>query len=82
MGLAKKVRKFAEVKRIIGKRDARLKENKEKADLANKKKKEAEAGEVIREMSVPHRSPPNQSPWQCGQVLPIAPRLQTPLPTT
>lgn len=71
MGLAKKVRKFAEVKRVIGKRDARLKENKEKADLANKKKKEAEAGEVVREMSVTHRLTMGFRPLQRSQPQPL-----------
>ncbi|KAI2608350.1 Fcf1-domain-containing protein [Hypoxylon fragiforme] len=35
MGVAKKTRKFAQVKRIISRRDARLKENKTKGDESN-----------------------------------------------
>ncbi|KAI0408164.1 Fcf1-domain-containing protein [Xylaria palmicola] len=38
MGVAKKTRKFATVKRIIGQRDARLKKNAGKADAANPQK--------------------------------------------
>ncbi|KAI1636916.1 Fcf1-domain-containing protein [Biscogniauxia mediterranea] len=38
MGVAKKTRKFAQVKRIISKRDSRLKENAAKADAVNKAK--------------------------------------------
>lgn len=45
MGVAKKTRKFATVKRIIGQRDARLKENQEKSAIEQKKK-----DEVIREV--------------------------------
>ena len=50
MGVAKRTRKFAEVRRIIGQRDARLKKNQEKQELENKKKKESASGEVVREM--------------------------------
>ncbi|KAJ9143759.1 Fcf1-domain-containing protein [Pleurostoma richardsiae] len=50
MGTVKKTRKFAQVKRIISRRDARLKENKDKADLGNKKKAEAAAPDIIREV--------------------------------
>jgi len=49
MGVQKKTRKFATVKRIIGQRDARLKKNQVAQDASNqeqKKKKE----EVVREM--------------------------------
>ncbi|RBR12286.1 hypothetical protein FVER53590_07955 [Fusarium verticillioides] len=50
MGVQKKTRKFAEVKRVIGRRDARLKENKLKAELAQKEKeKKTINGELIRE---------------------------------
>ncbi|KAF5607939.1 uncharacterized protein FSUBG_5041 [Fusarium subglutinans] len=50
MGVQKKTRKFAEVKRLIGRRDARLKENKLKAELAQKEKeKKTINGELIRE---------------------------------
>lgn len=51
MGVQKKTRKFATVKRIIGQRDARLKKNQLAQDAANegeKKKKD----EVIREVYV------------------------------
>ncbi|KAL5615526.1 hypothetical protein BROUX41_005571 [Berkeleyomyces rouxiae] len=52
MGVAKRTRKFAQVKRIIGKNDARLKENKLKADEANKKKtEESKTDEVVREIA-------------------------------
>jgi U3 small nucleolar RNA-associated protein 24 len=46
MGVQKKTRKFAQVKRIIGKRDARLKKNQEKDAIQGKKKDE----DVIREV--------------------------------
>ena len=47
MGVQKKTRKFAQVKRIIGQKDARLKKNQEKAEAeAQKPKKDA----LIREM--------------------------------
>jgi U3 small nucleolar RNA-associated protein 24 len=46
MGKAKKTRKFAEVKRRISPKDARLKQNKEK----NEKKAEAETKEDVRNM--------------------------------
>ncbi|KAF4452901.1 hypothetical protein F53441_4327 [Fusarium austroafricanum] len=50
MGVQKKTRKFAEVKRVIGRRDARLKENKLKAELAQKEKeKKTINGELVRE---------------------------------
>jgi len=51
MGVQKKTRKFATVKRIIGQRDVRLKKNQLAQDAANqeeKKKKE----EVVREVYV------------------------------
>ncbi|KAI0840203.1 Fcf1-domain-containing protein [Hypoxylon sp. FL0890] len=49
MGVAKKTRKFAQVKRIISRRDARLKENQKKADEVNAQKKTKSAsGDVIR----------------------------------
>lgn len=47
MGVQKKTRKFATVKRIIGQRDARLKKNQNKAEEESKKKKD---DEVIREV--------------------------------
>jgi U3 small nucleolar RNA-associated protein 24 len=47
MGKAKKTRKFATVKRMIGSRDSRLKANADKAAEENKKK---DADELVREM--------------------------------
>ncbi|KAI1404617.1 Fcf1-domain-containing protein [Hypoxylon fuscum] len=44
MGVAKKTRKFAAVKRIISRRDARLKENVSKGEAANPQKTKAKAG--------------------------------------
>lgn len=41
-----------QVKRVIGKRDERLKQNKDKADLGNKKKAAEAAPELIREVYV------------------------------
>lgn len=49
MGVQKKTRKFAKVKRIIGQRDARLKQNQQKAELEAKK---AKKDEIVREMYV------------------------------
>jgi U3 small nucleolar RNA-associated protein 24 len=48
MGVQKKTRKFATVKRIIGQRDARLKKNQDKGETEAKKKDE----DVIREVYV------------------------------
>ncbi|GKT77988.1 rRNA-processing protein fcf1 [Colletotrichum tofieldiae] len=54
MGVQKKTRKFAEVKRVIGKNDARRKENLKKAEEAVEKAKRERAGpdgsEKIREI--------------------------------
>ncbi|KYK58709.1 hypothetical protein DCS_05726 [Drechmeria coniospora] len=51
MGVAKKTRKFGQVKRVIGQRDGRLKVNKEKAELeAKNKAKKTVNGELIREL--------------------------------
>lgn len=50
MGVAKKTRKFAKVKRIIGQKDARLKQNKDKGDIGNAKKKAAAFSEEVREI--------------------------------
>lgn len=47
MGVQKKTRKFATVKRIIGQRDARLQKNQGKAEEGSKKPKD---DEVIREV--------------------------------
>nr|OQO22608.1 hypothetical protein B0A51_09877 [Rachicladosporium sp. CCFEE 5018] len=49
MGVAKKVRKFATVKRVIGQRDARLKKNQETAADAQQNKKKP-GDELIREI--------------------------------
>ncbi|KAF4985783.1 hypothetical protein FDECE_16318 [Fusarium decemcellulare] len=50
MGVAKKTRKFGQVKRVIGRRDTRLKENIAKAELAAKEKaKKTVNGELVRE---------------------------------
>ncbi|CAM1508350.1 Fc.00g051980.m01.CDS01 [Cosmosporella sp. VM-42] len=51
MGVAKKTRKFAAVKRVIGRRDNRLKDNKVKAELLAKEKaaKKTINGELVRE---------------------------------
>jgi hypothetical protein len=54
MGLQKKTRRFTQVKRIIGQRDARLKKNQEKGEIEAKKK--AKGDEVIREVYA-HDSP-------------------------
>ncbi|KAL9121190.1 MAG: hypothetical protein Q9187_002251 [Circinaria calcarea] len=48
MGVQKKTRKFAQVKRIIGQRDSRLKKNQPKGELEGKRK--AKGDEVIREI--------------------------------
>ena len=55
MGRAKKVRKFAAAKRVIGKRDARLRENQIKQISEIKKPSKSE--EIVREMSVTLRIP-------------------------
>ncbi|KAI1765553.1 Fcf1-domain-containing protein [Hypoxylon sp. FL1150] len=44
MGVAKKTRKFAQVKRIISRRDSRLKENASKGETSNPQKTKAAAG--------------------------------------
>jgi hypothetical protein len=49
MGVQKKTRKFAQVKRVIGQRDARLKKN-QVSGADDKPKKPAE--EVVRDMCV------------------------------
>ncbi|ORY11238.1 rRNA-processing protein-like protein FCF1 [Clohesyomyces aquaticus] len=52
MGVAKRTRKFAQVKRVIGQRDARLKKNQLKgAEVAAKKDKEAEPVRGIPQVS-------------------------------
>jgi U3 small nucleolar RNA-associated protein 24 len=53
MGVQKKTRKFAAVKRVIGQRDARLKKNivKNEAAAADKKKAgQGKSDELVREM--------------------------------
>lgn len=49
MGVQKKTRKFATVKRIIGQRDARLKKNQDRGEIEAKKKNDED---VIREVYV------------------------------
>ena len=51
MGVQKKTRKFAQVKRVIGQRDARLKKNQEKAAIQSTKKKDED---VVREVYALH----------------------------
>lgn len=46
MGVAKRTRKFATVKRVIGKRDARLKQN----QIATAEKERHKKTELVREM--------------------------------
>ena len=50
MGVAKRTRKFATVKRIIGQRDARLKKNLPQSNDENAKKQKGK--ELIREVYV------------------------------
>ncbi|KXS95954.1 hypothetical protein AC578_8096 [Pseudocercospora eumusae] len=52
MGVAKKTRKFAAVKRVIGQRDARLKKNilKEEKEKEQESKKKDKSGELVREI--------------------------------
>lgn len=52
MGVAKRTRKYGQVKRMIGKRDARRKENHDKADEKNKdaQKNANPSGDLIREV--------------------------------
>ena len=52
MGVQKRTRKFAQVKRIIGQRDSRLKKNQLAQDATDKNKKD----EVIREVYVLHET--------------------------
>ena len=49
MGIQKRTRKFAQVKRIIGQRDARLKQNQKKAEQIQKEKEKGNDG-VVRKM--------------------------------
>lgn len=54
MGVQKKTRKFATVKRVIGQRDARLKKNQlSAADATDKGKKPTISDDVVRDMFVP-----------------------------
>ncbi|KAI9739825.1 MAG: rRNA-processing protein fcf1 [Cirrosporium novae-zelandiae] len=48
MGVAKRTRKFAQVKRVIGQRDARLKKNQDKGEAGAKEKSKGD--EVVREI--------------------------------
>lgn len=51
MGVQKRTRKFAQVKRVIGQRDARLKKNIVANEAAQKEKQQKDkSGELIREM--------------------------------
>ncbi|KAF7188148.1 rRNA-processing protein FCF1 [Pseudocercospora fuligena] len=50
MGVAKKTRKFAAVKRVIGQRDARLKKNILKEEKEQESKKKDKSGELLREI--------------------------------
>lgn len=63
MGVQKRTRKFAQVKRVIGQRDARLKKNIVKNEAAQKEKaKKDQSGELIREMYVSHHHDPLSRP--------------------
>ncbi|MCJ1401315.1 rRNA-processing protein fcf1 [Xylographa trunciseda] len=48
MGVQKKTRKFAQVKRVIGQQDARLKKNQAKGEIESKRK--AKGNEIVREI--------------------------------
>ncbi|KAI9850581.1 MAG: rRNA-processing protein fcf1 [Thelocarpon superellum] len=48
MGVQKKTRKFGQVKRVIGQRDARLKKNQAKGEVEGKKK--AQGKDIVREI--------------------------------
>ena len=50
MGVAKKTRKFAAVKRVISQQDARLKKNQEKQDAVRESRSKAPGNELIREI--------------------------------
>ena len=50
MGVQKRTRKFATVKRIIGQRDARLKKNIQKNEEKQAKTKKSQGEELIREV--------------------------------
>ena len=53
MGVQKRTRKFAAVKRVIGQRDARLKKNiQQNAEQQEAKKKKGQGDELIREVYV------------------------------
>jgi U3 small nucleolar RNA-associated protein 24 len=57
MGVQKKTRKFAAVKRVISQRDARIKKNIMANDAKQKEKEKTKAGELIREVYVHHHTP-------------------------
>jgi hypothetical protein len=60
MGVQKKTRKFATVKRIIGQRDARLKKNIVKNEERNKQKKKSGKGDdLVRDVYVPSNESKN-----------------------
>ncbi|KAJ9626249.1 rRNA-processing protein fcf1 [Taxawa tesnikishii (nom. ined.)] len=50
MGVQKKTRKFAQVKRVIGQRDARLKKNQTKGDDEAQKSRKKAGDELVREI--------------------------------
>ncbi|KAI5862828.1 Fcf1-domain-containing protein [Durotheca rogersii] len=80
MGVAKKTRKFAQVKRVIGRRDSRLKENRTKGEASNPQNprsaaaaaaaggsKKKKAGEVVARREVPQL--PSQLFFQHNEAL-------------
>ncbi|KAI8199545.1 rRNA-processing protein FCF1 [Colletotrichum sp. SAR 10_76] len=68
MGVQKKTRKFAEVKRVIGKNDARRKENLKKAEEAVEKAKRERRGadgEIVREIPQQMKLPLLETMMDC-----------------
>lgn len=66
MGVQKKTRKFATVKRVIGQRDARLKKNQiTGADEATDKKKKNNSDDVVRDMYVTPVTSPHYTRALC-----------------
>lgn len=65
MGVAKKTRKFAAVKRVIGQRDARLKKNIFKNEGIDPKthEKKGKGSELVRDMYVPFVPLSDTSKW-------------------
>ena len=68
MGVHKKTRKFAQVKRIIGQRDARLKKNQDTGKTVDGKKKD---DDVIREVWVTLQrcSHADTDSWQTASII-------------